>query len=152
MADDATQAPKKGGIGRLLLPAVLLLVSAGAGFAVTFLGVSPAALIPSSSKSEPTTAFVELEPMTVSVVSAEKSKHLRVRAALEVDPLHHDEVLAMQPRITDVMITYLNSVEMADIENPSALLALRTQMRRRIDLVLGGDRVRDLLVQEFVIN
>ena len=53
---------------------------------------------------------------------------------------------------TDVLNTYLQSLEMEDIEDPSSLLTLRSQMRRRIDLVVGGDRVHDLLVMEFVVN
>ena len=151
MADEAERT-KKRGIGRFILPVVVLCVAAAAGFAAVQLGLSPASLMPSGKAEKAEIAFVELEPMTVSIVTAERNKHLRVRTALEVNPEHKEEVLAMQPRITDVMITYLNSVELEDVESPSALLALRSQMRRRVDLVLGGDRVRDLLVQEFVIN
>jgi flagellar FliL protein len=149
---ETEKAEKKSRAGRLLPGLAVVVLAGAAGFAVTFLELSPGALLSGGSDKTPSTAFIELEPMTVSVVSSERNRQLRVRSALEVDPAHVAEIDAMRPRISDVMITYLNSVEMEDIENPSALLALRSQMRRRIDLVLGGDRVKDLLVQEFVIN
>lgn len=149
---ETEKAEKKSLVARLLPGLAVMVLAGAAGFAVTFLEFSPGAFFKGDSDRKPSTAFIELEPMTVSVVSAERNRQLRVRSALEVDPAHVAEIDAMRPRISDVMITYLNSVEMEDIENPSALIALRSQMRRRIDLVLGGDRVKDLLVQEFVIN
>ena len=56
------------------------------------------------------------------------------------------------PRILDVLNGYLRAVETADLENPSALVKLRAQMLRRVQIVTGEGRVRDLLVTEFVLN
>ena len=90
--------------------------------------------------------------MTVSVGDPNGRRHLRFRAELEVDSAGKGDVEKLLPRVVDVLNTYLQSLTIAEIEDPSALLTLRSQMRRRIDLVVGGDRVHDLLVMEFVLN
>ena len=54
--------------------------------------------------------------------------------------------------ILDVLNGYLRAVEMRELEDPSALVRLRAQMLRRVQIVTGEGRVRDLLVTEFVIN
>lgn len=56
------------------------------------------------------------------------------------------------PRIADVLNTYLRAVEVRDLEAPAATVWLRAQMLRRIQVVAGEGRVRDLLITEFVLN
>jgi flagellar FliL protein len=56
------------------------------------------------------------------------------------------------PRIQDVLNTYLRAVDVEDLEEPAALLRLRAQMLRRVQVVVGDGPVRDLLVTEFVLN
>jgi flagellar FliL protein len=56
------------------------------------------------------------------------------------------------PRILDVLNSYLRAIDVASIEDPQAMARLRAQMLRRIQIVTGEGRVRDLLVTEFVLN
>ena len=63
-----------------------------------------------------------------------------------------DEVAALEPRILDVMNSYLRALEPGDIDAPDGLFLVRAQLTRRLQLVLGEDRMRDLLVMEFVLN
>ena len=98
------------------------------------------------------TDFVAIEPMTVLLGHSGERRYLRFTAQLEIDPSHKDQVTKLLPRVVDVLNTYLRSLSMSDVEDPSSLLTLRSQMRRRIDLVVGGGAVRDLLVMEFVVN
>ncbi|MEL7416552.1 MAG: flagellar basal body-associated FliL family protein, partial [Pseudomonadota bacterium] len=58
----------------------------------------------------------------------------------------------LKPRISDVLNTYLRAVSLDELENPAAMLRLRAQMLRRIQLVTGEGRVRDLLISEFILN
>ena len=58
----------------------------------------------------------------------------------------------LMPRVLDVLNTYLRAVEVRDLEEPAALARLRAQMLRRIQVVTGEGRVRDLLIAEFVLN
>jgi flagellar FliL protein len=54
--------------------------------------------------------------------------------------------------VVDVLNGYLRALEPREIEDPAALMRIRAQMLRRVQVVAGGDRVRDLLVMEFVVN
>ena len=58
----------------------------------------------------------------------------------------------LAPRILDVLNSYLRAIETASIEDPQAMARLRAQMLRRIQIVTGEGRVRDLLITEFVLN
>ena len=48
--------------------------------------------------------------------------------------------------------SYLRAVAITDLEDPSAMTRLRAQMLRRVQIVTGEGRVRDLLVTEFLLN
>lgn len=97
-------------------------------------------------------AFVEIEPMVVTLGPDAHDRHLRFRAQLEVPPSHKNAVTQLMPRILDVLNSYLRAVEPAELERPTALITLRGQMLRRIQLVTGQDHVRDLLITEFALN
>ncbi len=147
-------APKKKK-GGLVIGLVLALVGGGGAFAVTsgmFGGGGDSVEAPVHESIGDDLAFVPMDPMTVSVGDPNTRRHLRFRAELEVDSSVRGDVEKLLPRVVDVLNTYLQSLTIAEIEDPSALLTLRSQMRRRIDLVVGGDRVHDLLVMEFVLN
>ncbi len=149
--EDAAPPKKKGG---LLVGLVLALVAGGGAFAFTSGMLSSGT---DTAEKKPVMlsdglAFVPVEPMTIAIGSPSDHRFLRFRAELEVGEEFQEDITKMMPRVVDVMNTYLQTLEMEDIEDPSALLTLRSQMRRRVDLIVGGDRVHDLLVMEFVVN
>lgn len=152
--DPEGDGKKKKGKGGLLIGLVLAVAAGGGGFAFT----SGMLTGGSSDKPAPVVrlsddlAFVPVEPMTVAIGRPSDRRYLRFRAELEVGDDYKSDIEAMMPRVVDVLNTYLQSLDMEDIEDPSSLLTLRSQMRRRVDLVVGGNRVHDLLVMEFVVN
>lgn len=97
-------------------------------------------------------AFVPLDPILVNLPSQTGQRYLRFTAQLEVAPEHQAEVSGVTPRIVDVLNGYLRAVELSDLEDRSALTRLRAQMLRRVQVVTGAGRVRDLLIMEFVLN
>lgn len=97
-------------------------------------------------------AFVPVDPIIVSLGPTASSRHLRFRSQLEVDPKYESDVNKLMPRIVDVLNNYLRALQARDIEQPAALILLRAQMLRRIQIVVGPGRVNDLLVMEFVLN
>jgi flagellar FliL protein len=97
-------------------------------------------------------AFVPVTPVVISLGGASSSRHLRMTAQLEVGPTFAAEVAHLMPRILDILNGYLRAVEVAELENPSALVRIRAQLLRRIQIVTGEGRVRDLLITEFVLN
>ena len=100
----------------------------------------------------PDIAFVALDPIVVSLGREGTVQHLRFRAQLEVEAPYQGDVEKMLPRVTDVLNSYLRALKVSDIEDRMALTKLRAQMLRRIQIVTGKGRVRDLLIMEFVLN
>lgn len=97
-------------------------------------------------------AFVQIEPLIITLTPDAGARHLRLAAQLEVARPYAAEVQMLMPRILDVLNSYLRAVAPADLEAPAALVRLRAQMLRRIQIVTGEGRVRDFLVTEFVLN
>ncbi len=99
----------------------------------------------------PDVAFVPIEPLVISLDGA-SSSHLRFRAQLEVKSAYKSEVEHLLPRVVDVLNGYLRAIDLSDLKDNAALVRLRAQMLRRVQIVTGGDRVNDLLIMEFVLN
>ena len=95
-------------------------------------------------------AFVPLDPMVISLSGAQK--FLRFTAQIEVAPAAQAEVTTVIPRIVDVLNGYLRAVDTSELADPAALMRLRAQMLRRVQVVAGAGKVRDLLIMEFVLN
>jgi len=141
----------------LMLGLILALAGAGGGFYATWSGM----ILGSEDKPQPSLkiedpfgdiAFVEVEPMVISVDSGSERRMLRFRAQLEVPKAHEEDVTMLLPRVVDVLNSYLNALEISDLENQSALMRLRAQMLRRVQVVTGRDRVNDFLIMEFVLT
>lgn len=141
-----------------IIVGLLLAILAGAGgFYLVYSGLLPIGESQADNSSEPTApmpeiAFIPLEPMVISLSPQSGNRHLRFNAQLEVETAQVTAVRELLPRIIDVLNTYLRAVETRDLENPAALQGLRTQMLRRIQIVVGPGRVRDVLVMEFILN
>jgi flagellar protein FliL len=154
MPQDA--APPKQSRLPLVLGIVLALALGGGGFYATFSGLI---LAPETDREAgekagplPDIAFVPVDPVVISLGPNARSKHLRMTAQLEVGKAHAAEVTVLLPRILDVLNSYLRAIEIAQIEDPAALVRIRAQLLRRIQMVTGEGRVRDLLITEFVLN
>lgn len=150
-------APKKRSKKPLLIGLVIALLAGGGAFYATFSGLLLAGGAAHDATEDevaalPDIAFVPIEQMVLSLGPVAASQYLRFTAQLEVPAAHKEEVTLLKPRILDVLNGYLRAVETADLEDPAALVRLRAQMLRRIQIVTGEGRVRDLLVTEFVLN
>lgn len=129
-----------------------------AGLAAFYLTWTNKLAWPGSSGSEvtiaglPDIAFVPLDPITISLGPAGRNRHLRFTAQVEVEAKYRADVELLKPRILDVLNSYLRALEPAELEAQGALVRLRAQMFRRIQMVTGEGRARDLLISEFVLN
>lgn len=155
-AMESTDAGKGNGRLSLLFGLAAGLAAAGGGFYATRQGLIS---LPLTSTAAPGShgvasdfAFVPMTPLVVSLSPGSGSRHLRFAAQLEVAAAHEAEVRSLLPRVVDVLNGYLRAVAPAELEAPAALVRLRAQMLRRVQIVTGEDRVRDLLVMEFVLN
>lgn len=155
------EVPKKKGRKGLIVGLVLAVLLGGGGFYAVYSGVllgphkeraAADAAQGQAISALPPVAFVALEPLVISLGSGARNQHLRFRAELEVVPGAEGDVAKLTPRVMDVLNSYLRAVAIGDLEDPAALINLRAQMLRRIQLVIGEGRVRDLLIMEFVLN
>ena len=160
MSEPATDEPtptKKRSKLPLIIGTVVALLGGGAGFYAVYSGMlfsseTHAEEETAPPKSLPDIAFVAIDPILVSLPAGASSNHLRFRAQLEVPSEYQTDVENILPRIVDVLNTYLRAIRAEDLEAPAALLTLRAQMLRRVQIVAGQGRIRDLLVMEFVLN
>ena len=162
MSDETTEeAPPKKSKLPMILGLVLAIAGGGGGFFAVSSGMIGGTSSDESHSAEeekeevedmPAVAFVPLDPMIVSLPGGGISTHLRFSAQLEVNPEHAEEVETLKPRIVDVLNGYLRAVDIAELSDPAVLVRLRGQMLRRVQVVVGDGRVRDLLIMEFVMN
>ncbi|MEL6234192.1 MAG: flagellar basal body-associated FliL family protein [Pseudomonadota bacterium] len=159
VAEDIEDPPeKKGGKAGLLIGLLAAIALGAGGFFVTYSGLlggsEPDPDAPPAREVIPLEeiAFLKLDPVRVSLGRNARARHLEMTAELEVAPAHEADVIILKPRILDVVNTYLRAVEVRDLEDPGALPRIRAQLLRRIQIVTGQGRVRDLLITEFVLN
>lgn len=152
-------APKKKSKKPLIIGLVLALVLGGGGFYATWSGMILGAPEEAAAEGEggavgplPDISFVPVEPLIISIGPGEDNRHLRFSSQLEVAGGHGEEVTTLLPRIVDVMNGYLRAIDIVEFDDPAALVRMRAQLLRRIQIVTGEGRVRDLLVTEFVLN
>ncbi|MFC4167951.1 flagellar basal body-associated FliL family protein [Teichococcus aestuarii] len=166
-AKNQETAPAKKGRKRLLLILLLLPVllgggAAGAWFLVpglpekvqALLGRTPAeeTEMASTPASPGKPSFVEFPEMTLSLPNAGRPRQLRLKLAVEVmgDPALVQADL-LSPRIYDSLILYLRTLRDGEMEGALAMDRLRGDLHRRLELVLGPGKVRDVLITGFVV-
>lgn len=139
----------------MLVGLVLAVCAGGGGFYATWTGLifapNPA---PSQEVSAvlPDIAYVPMDPLVITLPPDARSRHLRFTAQLEVLSRDKADVALLLPRVMDLLNGFLRAVDPADLEDPAVLIRLRAQMLRRVQMVTGEGRVRDLLITEFVLN
>lgn len=155
------ELPKPASKLPMIIGLVLALAGGGGGFFAVYSGMifggeSQEKMVEETHDEPvselPDIAFVAIEPVIISVRGAHGNKHLRFRAQLEVPASYQSDVELLLPRVVDVLNGYLRAIKVSDLEDSSALVRLRGQMLRRVQIVTGPGRVNDLLIMEFVLN
>ncbi len=151
-------APRKRSKKPMILGLLLALLLGGGGFYATWSGLILAPAAESTEQAEhpvgalPDIAFVPVDPLVITLGSGQSVRHLRFASQIEVEAPHAADVQLLLPRIVDVLNGYLRAIDVKQLEDPAALIRIRSHLLRRIQIVTGEGRVRDLLVTEFVLN
>ncbi|WP_037314353.1 flagellar basal body-associated FliL family protein [Ruegeria halocynthiae] len=159
---EQAEAPEKSGKKGMIIGVILAVAGAAGGYFLTTSGLLPFGGKPAMEEAEgkdkgkpakalPQVGFIDLPPVIVSVKAGD-SRHLKFHAQLEVNAGYAADVEKMKPRIMDILNGYLRAVEVSDLEDSLALMRIRGHLLRRIEIVVGEGRVRDVLVMEFVLN
>ncbi|WP_238384358.1 flagellar basal body-associated FliL family protein [Teichococcus vastitatis] len=90
--------------------------------------------------------------MTVTLPNAGRPRQLRLKLAVEVqgDPAAAQPDL-MSPRVYDSLVLYLRTLRDGEMDGALAMERLRGDLHRRLEMVLGAGRVRDVLITGFVV-
>ncbi|MGB5870308.1 MAG: flagellar basal body-associated FliL family protein [Albidovulum sp.] len=152
------EVPKKKSKMPLIIGIVLMLALGGGGFFAVYSGMILGHAEETHAEEEPAPdalpdiAFVPIPAIVVTLAHGANGRFLHFTTQLEVAKAYEADVMLLEPRILDVLNGYLRAIETHELEDPTALVRLRSQMLRRVQIVTGEGRVRDLLVTEFVIN
>ena len=146
----------------LLFSGVSALVLGGAAAGVVFLapsknaGCAPApttgAEAKKQTKSYEDIAFVNLEPLIVTLGPNAQSEYLKISISLETTHDNVKKVEHLRPKFRDVLNAYLRAVDEKDLIEPFAMTRLRAQMLRRMQVVASSGTVTDVLITDFVLN
>lgn len=168
-AEEIPEQPVKSRKKKVLIIApVLFALGAGGGFGAIKMGLFDSILGSDAAESEvgamvatgqssPFTAsgtpsFVDIPTVVVNLPRNSGHRHLRFTMKLEVQPNAVADIVALEPRILDILNTYLRAVDAADFDQPQTLSMIRAHLLARMQIVAGSGRVTDVLVQEFVLN
>lgn len=174
MADDAVadeEASKGKKSPLLIIGAGLAILLGGGSFYAVYSGMIHLPFMPQDDAGKPEMAettgpeftpgrheemadavFVPLDPLVIALGPRAEASHLKLTVQIEADPAQADAVAALAPRILDVLNTLLRAIDETDVAEPHAMIRLRAQMLRRVQLVTPPGAVRDLLIQQFVLN
>ncbi|WP_108258278.1 flagellar basal body-associated FliL family protein [Mangrovicoccus ximenensis] len=157
MTDEATQYQKNFTVISLGIASVLGAVSFGVSFVIggsEILSEPSRELTATNHQSEATgitTEFFPLNSLQISFGSNSTEKQVRFEGYIEISSAHIQEVQRQVPRIDDALNTYLRSLALEDFNEPGSIFKIKLQMLRRIQLIIGEDIVKDLLISKFLI-
>ena len=168
------QAEAAGGRKPLLLVVVAALVAAMAGAGGSWFLLRPdAQASPAAETAEaaaPETAppaeaapavqpvsfqdrVFSLEPFVVNITGHEYARYLKLKIELEAEsPATLAELEGRLPQLRDAVILLLSSKRLSDITDFEGKALLKQDILDRINGVLQGGRVRDVLFTEFVVQ
>lgn len=152
---EAEGKKKKKSVKLILFLIIALIFGGGAGAAsyfgmikIPFMGETEKEKLPDISE----TVFYPLPQIIVALGENAKAKHLRAKFTIETDQQYLERIKNLEPRLMDILNTYLRVVEEKELLNPERFQNLQAQMLRRARLVSGEAAVKNILVQEFLIQ
>jgi flagellar FliL protein len=154
MDGDAGAAPKRSKKKLLIiLAAALLVLGAGGGFgAYMFLrGGAPADGAPAEVVDSSPPVFYDM-PEIVIRLDGGQGPYLKLATVLDLAPEHTpDDIKTIEPRLLDMMQTYLIELKPDDIKGTAGMYRVRQELLRRVnDLVPGS--TKDILFKTIILQ
>jgi len=151
---DASAAPK-GGRKKLLIiiaAALLVLVAGGGVGAYMFLrSEAPAGSEPVPVADTTPPVFYDMPEIVIRLDGGQGS-YLKLATVLDLAADHTpDEMKAIEPRLLDVMQTYLIELKPDDIKGTAGMYRVRQELLRRVNDVVPGS-ARDVLFKTIILQ
>lgn len=166
--EDSTEPAEKPKKSKgIIVFALVFLLCAGGGFAAVQFGVlarfgignaapdhAPDSGEPHHPTFETPTAgsYVDIPTVVINLPAGGPHAHLRFTMTLDVPTGSEHQVEELKPRMVDMLNTYLRAIEPSDFERQQALTMIRSHLLARAKVIAGSDHIRDVLIQEFILN
>jgi flagellar FliL protein len=154
MEGDAGAAPGRSKKKLLIIIAAALLVPGGGGFgAYMFLrhGEAPAGSEPVPVVDTTPPVFYDM-PEIVIRLDGGQGPYLKLATVLDLAPEHTtDEIKAIEPRLLDMMQTYLIELKPDDIKGTAGMYRVRQELLRRVNDVVPGS-TKDVLFKTIILQ
>lgn len=163
MAEEEGKKKKGGMIKWIILVVVLLLLAGGGWFAYTKFFAAPddaaAAEKQAQEQSEGMapkdgdTQLVQLSPFLVNLADPLGRRYIQLKLHVEVP--NEDvagEITSKEPKIRDTINLLLSSKTYNDLAMLESKLMLKDEIVKRLNLVLGGQKVLNVYYDEIVVQ
>ncbi len=150
-------AEKGNARGGIIGAVIGTLAAIAGGFAFGFLAVkggdttaADAAAKPAEKAPSAKPAEVRTLPPIVTNLRDPSTLYVRVEAVVVFEPNTQD-LAALAAKIGDDLVSYLRTVSLSELDGPTGFQYVREDLRKR-SILLGGGKVRELLLQSFIIQ
>ena len=131
------------------------LAAIAGGFAFGFLGAksgSAQADAAAPPVQAPAVKPLEVRPLAPIVTNLREpsSLYVRLEAVVVLEP-NTPDAAALAAKIGDDLVSYLRTVSITELDGPTGFQYVREDMRKR-SMQLGGGKVKELLLQSFVVQ
>lgn len=151
---DAAAAPKRGKKLLIIVTAALLILGIGGGAgAYMFLFAGPAAEGHTADVVEegPPPVFYDM-PEIVIRLDGGQGPYLKLATVLDLAAERTpEEIKAIEPRLLDMMQTYLIELKPEDIRGTAGMYRMRQELLRRVNDTLPGS-TRDVLFKTIILQ
>ena len=150
-ADEAPSAGRRK--SGLIIVAAVLVAGLGA-FAAGYLGyVAPMAMLTADKKAvdhAPAPGFVDVPRIMLPMAGRDRQLVLSIKLETTADQVANIE--HQMPRILDSFNSFLSDIDPAAIDRRGVLEIIRAELQTRVDMLLGGARIGNVLITEFAIQ
>jgi flagellar FliL protein len=151
---DASVPPKRSKKKLLIIiAAALLVLGAGGGFgAYMFLGGEGPADGETAAVVDTTPPVFYDMPEIVIRLDGGQGPYLKLATVLDLAPEHTpDQMKAIEPRLLDMMQTYLIELKPDDIKGTAGMYRVRQELLRRVNDVVPGS-TKDILFKTIILQ
>ena len=154
--EDVTDKPEKAsGPNKLVLVgglvAVLLVVGGAGAWFMGLMGGSGTTTEEHEVAAAP--VFYDLPDFLSNLSGPPPQRYLKMRVSLQLDSPEASKVVDEQlPRVLDGFQTYLRQLRPEDLDGSAAMLRLKEELLRRLNLAIQPPVVKDILFKEIIVQ
>ncbi|AWK88262.1 flagellar basal body-associated FliL family protein [Azospirillum thermophilum] len=108
------------------------------------------ALFTPSHEVERPQVTLDLPEVIVNLRLDTPSRYLKIGITLSIAPQDRARVESVLPYLVDAQQEFLRNIDQHDLQGSNGLYRLRTELRRRFNLIIGRDAVIDVLLRSLL--